>query len=183
MTSAKRRTAKHKKAPQGAFLLGEFEQVTADVARFVRCGQSAIHRHRGADETGRPALRQGTQQGTAVRQRYATGFGGTHDFVKVESEHAHLAVVVQMVADRRIFPAIDVNASGTRREEMLFKPEELRIMWKLRRVLGTLDQQSGLELVLDKLKEIVLDKDENAFVTINAVHDIVGGRFKKKAIH
>ena len=38
-------------------------------------------------------------------------------------------------------------------------------------------------LEIDKLKEIVLDKDENAFVTINAVHDIVGGRFKKKAIH
>ena len=38
-------------------------------------------------------------------------------------------------------------------------------------------------LELDKLKEIVLDKDERAFVTINAVHDIVGGRFKKKAIH
>ncbi|MFC2341287.1 MAG: YitT family protein [Selenomonas artemidis] len=38
-------------------------------------------------------------------------------------------------------------------------------------------------LELDKLKEIVLDKDEKAFVTINAVHDIVGGRFKKKAIH
>jgi uncharacterized membrane-anchored protein YitT (DUF2179 family) len=38
-------------------------------------------------------------------------------------------------------------------------------------------------LEVDKLKEIVLDKDENAFVTINAVHDIVGGRFKKKSIH
>ena len=59
----------------------------------------------------------------------------------------------RQLADRRIFPAIDVNASGTRREEMLFKPEELRIMWKLRRVLGTLDQQSALELVLGKLKE------------------------------
>ncbi len=59
----------------------------------------------------------------------------------------------RQLADRRIFPAIDVNASGTRREEMLFTPEELRIMWKLRRVLGTLDQQSGLELILEKLKE------------------------------
>lgn len=38
-------------------------------------------------------------------------------------------------------------------------------------------------LEVDKLKEIVLEKDENAFVTINAVHDIVGGRFKKKSIH
>ena len=59
----------------------------------------------------------------------------------------------RQLADRRIFPAIDVNASGTRREEMLLKPEELRIMWKLRRVLGTLDQQSALEAVLDRLKE------------------------------
>lgn len=59
----------------------------------------------------------------------------------------------RQLADRRIFPAIDVNASGTRREEMLFAPEELRIMWKLRRVLGTLDQQSALEVILDKLKD------------------------------
>ena len=59
----------------------------------------------------------------------------------------------RQLADRRIFPAIDVNASGTRREEMLFGPEELRIMWKLRRVLGTLDQQSALELILEKLKD------------------------------
>ena len=59
----------------------------------------------------------------------------------------------RQLADRRIFPAIDVNASGTRREELLFKPEELRIMWKLRRMLGNLDQQSALELVLGKLKE------------------------------
>ena len=59
----------------------------------------------------------------------------------------------RQLAERRIFPAIDLNASGTRREELLFGPEELRIMWKLRRVLGTLDQQQGLGLVLDKLKE------------------------------
>ena len=59
----------------------------------------------------------------------------------------------RQLAERRIFPAIDLNASGTRREELLFTPEELRIMWRLRRVLGTLDQQQGLELVLDKLKE------------------------------
>ena len=57
------------------------------------------------------------------------------------------------LADRRIFPAIDINASGTRREEMLFKPEELAVMWKLRRVLGNLDQQAALESVLGKLKD------------------------------
>lgn len=57
------------------------------------------------------------------------------------------------LADRRIFPAIDINASGTRREELLLKPEELSIMWKLRRVLGNLDQAQALESVLGKLKE------------------------------
>ncbi|MFP5475081.1 MAG: transcription termination factor Rho, partial [Gammaproteobacteria bacterium] len=43
------------------------------------------------------------------------------------------------LANRRIFPAVDVNASGTRREEILHAPEELKIMWKLRRVLAALD--------------------------------------------
>ena len=59
----------------------------------------------------------------------------------------------RQLADRRIFPAIDVNASGTRREELLLRPEELAIMWRLRRVLGTLDAQQAIELMLSKLKE------------------------------
>ncbi|MDO5048768.1 MAG: transcription termination factor Rho [Actinomycetaceae bacterium] len=59
----------------------------------------------------------------------------------------------RQLADRRIFPAVDVNASGTRREELLFKKEELAIMWRLRRVLGVLEQQQALELVLDKLQD------------------------------
>ena len=56
------------------------------------------------------------------------------------------------LADRRIFPAVDVNASSTRREEMLLGPEELKIVWKLRRVLGALEPQQSLELLLDRLK-------------------------------
>ena len=47
------------------------------------------------------------------------------------------------LADKRIFPAIDVNASGTRREEILMADEELKIVWKLRRVLGALDPQQA----------------------------------------
>ena len=56
-------------------------------------------------------------------------------------------------ADKRIFPAIDVDASGTRREELLMTAEELQIVWKLRRVLSALDGQQALELLLDKLKK------------------------------
>ncbi|MFF5626180.1 transcription termination factor Rho [Microbacterium sp. NPDC012755] len=57
------------------------------------------------------------------------------------------------LADKRIFPAVDVNASSTRREEMLLSPDEVKITWKLRRALAGLDQQQALEVVLGKLKE------------------------------
>ncbi|WP_342778770.1 transcription termination factor Rho [Phytoactinopolyspora halophila] len=56
------------------------------------------------------------------------------------------------LADKRIFPAIDVDASGTRREEILVSKEELRIIWQLRRVLSALDSQQAVELLLDRLK-------------------------------
>ncbi len=56
-------------------------------------------------------------------------------------------------SEKRIFPAIDVVASGTRREELLMGKEELGIVWKLRRVLSGLDGQQALELVLEKLRQ------------------------------
>ena len=59
----------------------------------------------------------------------------------------------RQLADKRIFPAVDVNASGTRREEVLLAAEELKIIYKLRRVFGGLDQQQAIELLLGKLKE------------------------------
>ncbi|GAB3172018.1 transcription termination factor Rho [Myceligenerans halotolerans] len=57
------------------------------------------------------------------------------------------------LAEKRIFPAIDVNASSTRREEILMSKEELSIVYKLRRVMGALDTQQATELLLGKLKE------------------------------
>ncbi|MEU6463716.1 transcription termination factor Rho [Streptomyces sp. NPDC046976] len=57
------------------------------------------------------------------------------------------------LADKRIFPAVDVDASGTRKEEILLGAEELGVVWKLRRVLHALDQQQAIELLLDKMKQ------------------------------
>ncbi|WP_345069552.1 transcription termination factor Rho [Leifsonia kafniensis] len=57
------------------------------------------------------------------------------------------------LADKRIFPAVDVNASGTRREEMLMSADEVKITWKLRRALAGLEQQQALEVILGRLKE------------------------------
>jgi transcription termination factor Rho len=59
----------------------------------------------------------------------------------------------RQLADKRIFPAVDVNASGTRREEMLLGDEEVKVTWKLRRALAGLEPQQALEIVLGKLKE------------------------------
>jgi len=55
-------------------------------------------------------------------------------------------------ADKRIFPAVDIDASGTRKEEILMGKEELNIVWRLRRVLHALESQQALELLLDKMK-------------------------------
>jgi transcription termination factor Rho len=57
------------------------------------------------------------------------------------------------LADKRVFPAVDVDASGTRKEELLMTKEELAITWKLRRVLHALDTLQGIELLISKLRE------------------------------
>ncbi|WP_020523095.1 transcription termination factor Rho [Catelliglobosispora koreensis] len=57
------------------------------------------------------------------------------------------------IAEKRVFPAIDIDPSGTRKEEILLAPEELVIVHKLRKVLHSLDSQAALDLLLDKLKQ------------------------------
>src|SRR3954453_1569541 len=59
----------------------------------------------------------------------------------------------RQLADKRVFPAIDVNPSGTRREEILMSKEELAIVWKLRRVLSALESQQAIELLLDRVRQ------------------------------
>ncbi|MGE5137049.1 MAG: transcription termination factor Rho [Gemmatimonadota bacterium] len=56
------------------------------------------------------------------------------------------------LADKRIFPAIDIDASGTRKEEILLTPDELKIVWQLRRVLHALEPQQALEVLMERMK-------------------------------
>jgi transcription termination factor Rho len=56
------------------------------------------------------------------------------------------------LAERRLFPAVDLDASGTRREEILLHTEEQRVVWRLRRMLTALDKHQGLEILVDKLR-------------------------------
>lgn len=62
-------------------------------------------------------------------------------------------VLNRRIAERRIYPAIDINKSGTRREELLLSDEEIAKMYALRNALGSLDEIEASELVLDKMKK------------------------------
>ena len=57
------------------------------------------------------------------------------------------------LADKRLFPAVDVDASSTRKEEILMAPDELKVIWQLRRVLHALEPQQALELLMEQLRK------------------------------
>ncbi|MBF6172390.1 transcription termination factor Rho [Nocardia blacklockiae] len=57
------------------------------------------------------------------------------------------------IAERRVFPAVDVNPSGTRRDDLLMNPDEAAVLHKLRRVLSGLDSHQAIDLLIDRLKK------------------------------
>jgi transcription termination factor Rho len=62
-------------------------------------------------------------------------------------------VLDRRLSDRRIFPAIDINRSGTRKEELLFTPEEMKRIWMLRKVLNEMDPVEAMEMLTSKMKK------------------------------
>ena len=63
------------------------------------------------------------------------------------------------LADKRLFPAIDVNASGTRREELITDPQELPIIYRLRRLLGGLESEQAYQTLVPRLKKTATNRD------------------------
>ena len=63
------------------------------------------------------------------------------------------------LVDKRIFPAIDINRSGTRKEELLLEPEDLNRIWVLRKVLNPLSSTESMELLLEKLSKVESNAD------------------------
>ncbi len=77
-------------------------------------------------------------------------------------------------ADKRIFPAIDVDASSTRREELLMSKEELNVIWRLRRALSGLEGVQGLETLLDRMRKTA--SNQEFLVAITRTVPGAGGR-------
>ena len=69
------------------------------------------------------------------------------------------------VSDKRIFPAIDVGKSGTRKEELLVAQGPLKKMWVLRRILNPMGTVDAMEFLLDKMK--VAKTNEDFFASMN----------------
>ena len=61
-------------------------------------------------------------------------------------------VFEDLLNEKRIYPAININRSGTRREELLTKPDELQMMWILRKVVHDMDEIAAMEFLYGKLK-------------------------------
>jgi transcription termination factor Rho len=62
-------------------------------------------------------------------------------------------VLDRRLSDRRIYPAVDINRSGTRKEELLFTPEEIQRIWMLRKVLNEMDPVEAMEMLIQKMKK------------------------------
>jgi transcription termination factor Rho len=74
-------------------------------------------------------------------------------------------VLDRKVADKRIFPALDVGKSGTRKEELLVEKDQLSKMWVLRRILMQMGTVDAMEFLLDKMKDSKTNED--FFATMN----------------
>jgi transcription termination factor Rho len=57
------------------------------------------------------------------------------------------------IAEKRVFPAVNINRSGTRKEELITDPGELAKMWILRKLLHPMDELAAIEFLLDKMKD------------------------------
>jgi len=68
-------------------------------------------------------------------------------------------VLDRKLSDRRVFPAIDVNRSGTRHEELLMDPEELNRVWILRKILSDLSTIEAMDFTLDKMRGTKSNKE------------------------
>lgn len=68
-------------------------------------------------------------------------------------------VLDRKLAERRVFPAIDLKRSGTRKEELLFSPEEMELTWNLRKTFSDYSPVETMQMMIDTMKKTKSNKD------------------------
>ena len=84
-------------------------------------------------------------------------------------------ILDRKLAEKRIFPAIDVQRSGTRREELLLEEGTLKMVWTMRRMLGAVGTNEGIELLLNRLAKTESNAEFLASLTRQAVNPYFPG--------
>jgi len=72
------------------------------------------------------------------------------EFKGTGNQEVHLD---RRIAEKRIYPAININRSGTRKEDLLLDPEELQKTWILRKLVHSMDEIAAIEFLLDRMKD------------------------------
>ena len=90
------------------------------------------------------------------------------------------------VSEKRVFPAVNINRSGTRREELITSQDELQKIWILRKLLHPMDELASIEFLIDKMKDTktnarLLRRDEAVGVRLNACRTVSGQRVPSRA--
>jgi transcription termination factor Rho len=67
--------------------------------------------------------------------------------------------LTRKLSQKRIYPAFDLQSSGTRREELMFNEEEVKNMWVLQRFIGTMNTVEGMEFLIDKMRKTKTNKE------------------------
>ena len=78
---------------------------------------------------------------------------GRRDLRRIQGHRQHGSDLDRRLAEKRVYPAINLNKSGTRREELLIKPDQLQKIWVLRKLLYSMDEIEAMEFILDKMKD------------------------------
>ena len=125
-----------------------FRQGAVRRSRFERASEAEAVLRRGAQHRRR-RIADDHRDG-AHRHRIAHG---RRDLRGVQGHRQHGDPPGRKLVDKRVFPAIDIQKSGTRKEELLLPREDLNRIWVLRKVLNPLSPVEAMELLLDKMKK------------------------------
>jgi transcription termination factor Rho len=127
------------------FLNDHFSNLNVTIGRLIKCGRN-IEEGGSLTILATALVETGSRMDDVIFEEFK-GTGNMEVYLD------------RKLADRRIFPAIDITRSGTRKEELLLSPDELNKVWILRKVLSSLNPIEAMQLLIEKLSATKSNKD------------------------